>query len=230
MTKVNAEPFAFPRVGEISAERTALMVVDMQADFCSPGGYMDRAGADVAFLSSCIPAIQRVLDAARRFGLQVVHTREGFAGDLSDVQPWKKAPTADEAVMIGDEGPLGRALIRGEAGWEIVPELSPRAGEPVFDKTTYGAFASTGIERALRDRGIENLVLVGVTTDCCITSNLREALDRGFDCLVLEDCVAAASRASHDAAVSLMKKPSGIFGQVAVADDLLAALGHSSET
>jgi nicotinamidase-related amidase len=207
---VPGQPFPFPRRGTLHPDSTAIFVIDMQRDFCAPGGYMDRLGADLAPLRAPIGPIQRVLEAARPLGYRVVHTREGYAPDLGDVQRWKLT----DRVKIGDPGPLGRALIRGELGWETIRELRPRPGEPVFDKPGYGVFAFTDLDATLRGWGVEHVVLTGVTTDCCVHSILREALDRGYDCLVLEDCVGASGQAHHDAALSLVRKASGVFGTV----------------
>jgi len=218
---VPGHPFPFPRRGGLRPETTAVFVIDMQRDFCAEGGYMDRLGADLAPLRAPIAPIQRVLAAVRPLGYRVVHTREGYAADLGDVQRWKLA----DRVKIGERGPLGRALIRGEPGWETVPELRPQPGEPVFDKPGYGVFAFTDVDATLRGWGVEHVVLTGVTTDCCVHSILREALDRGYDCLVLEDCVGASSRVYHDAALALVKKASGVFGTVSDSGALVGALG-----
>jgi nicotinamidase-related amidase len=224
MRKVMATPRQFPRRGGFAPARTALVVIDMQRDFLSPGGMMDEAGAELDFIRSCIPAVAKLLAAAREAGMRIAHTREGYAADLSDLPAWRKASLGEGAVDVGHEGPLGRALIRGEKGWEIVAEAAPAAGEPVFDKASYGAFATTAIERQLRDWSVDCLLLAGVTTDCCVTSTLREALDRGFDCLVVEDAVASRSRDGHRAALELIHQPAGIFGQTAPLRALLDAL------
>jgi nicotinamidase-related amidase len=222
---IDATPHRFPRRGAMRPDSTALLVIDVQHDFVSPGGYMDCMGGDTASLAAPVAAIRRVLDAARAGGLRIAHTREGFAPDLSDVQPWKRAPAGAGGAGIGEPGAFGRALVRGEPGWQIVPELAPAEGEPVFDKAAYGIFAFTGIEAVLREWGVENLVLTGLTTDCCVQSAMRDALDRGYDCLVLEDCVAAASPELHDASLRIMTKESGAFGARAASEAFIAALG-----
>jgi biuret amidohydrolase len=219
---VPGQSCAFPRSGDLRPDNTAVFVIDMQKDFCAEGGYMDRLGADLAPLRAPIGPIQRVLQAARPLGYRVVHTREGYGADLGNVQRWK---LADRVVRIGDPGPLGRALIRGEPGWETVPELRPLPGEPVFDKPGYGVFAFTDVDATLRAWGVEHVVLTGVTTDCCVHSILREALDRGYDCLVLEDCVGASSRVYHDAALALVRKASGVFGTVSDSAAFIRAIG-----
>jgi nicotinamidase-related amidase len=234
-TRVAADPHAFPRTGALEPATTAIFAIDMQLDFCGDGGYMHRLGCDLAVLRAPIEPMRRVLAAARSRGFRVVHTREGYAADLADVQPWKRSPHPPKAegrpndpVKIGDPGPLGRALIRGEPGWDFVPELRPLPGEPVFDKPGYGVFAFTDVDAVLRKWGIQNLVLTGVTTDCCVHSVLREALDRGYDCLVLEDCVGASKPEYHAAALTLVRKASGVFGAVSNSRAFLDAIETAS--
>ena len=222
---VPAAPYGFPLNGELSPATSALMVIDMQIDFCAPGGFMDRAGVDLAPLRAPIEPISRVLSAMRDGGYTVVHTRETFWPDLSDVQPHRRfRGVGGEAVIPGDPGPLGRCLIRGEPCWDIIPELTPREGEAVFDKNAYGAFGSTDIHAYLAARGIANLVITGVTTNCCIHSNLREALDRGYDCLVLEDCCGAATAESHERSLAMMRSDDGVFGAIADSSALIEAI------
>jgi len=201
---------------------TGLLVIDMQKDFCARDGYMHRLGCKLARLKKPIAPIARLLPHARAAGFWIAHTREGYAGDLSDLQPWKKGGPANEA--IGVAGPLGRALVRGEAGWDFVDELKPAPGERVYDKSSYGAFATTNLEADLRAAGIRHLILVGVTTDCCITSTLREALDRGFDAMVLEDCVIAANPIRHQAALDIVRHAGWVFGTLGRSRDVIAAL------
>lgn len=222
--RVCGNPHDFPIHGELRRGNTALLVIDMQHDFCSEGGYMHRLGASLSGLRAPIEPIQHVLAAARAAGFPVVHTREGYRSDLSDLQPWKRGGGPNDAIAIGDTGPMGRALIRGEPCWDIIPELAPAPGERVLDKPSYGPFATTGIDTLLRGWGIRNLVLTGVTTDCCVTSCLREALDRGYDCLVLADCVGSADPRHHEAALTLMRKPSGVFGTTASASAFIDAI------
>jgi len=221
--KIPAKPYHFPLSGDCGPGDTALLVIDMQIDFCGPGGYMDRMGFDLAFLRSPIAPIARLLEAFRSRNYPVIHTRETFQPDLSDVQPhrlWRPPG----GIAVGDAGPLGRTLIRGEPCWDIIPELAPIAGEAVFDKPTYGAFAPGELGPHLQAHGVRHLVIVGLTTDCCISTTLREALDRGFECLTVDDCCAASSRETHDAALSVLRKASGIFGVMAASSDVLAAL------
>jgi nicotinamidase-related amidase len=210
--RIAAVPHPFPRREVLTPANAAIFAIDMQRDFLEPDGYIHRLGCDLRGLRAAIEPVRRVLATARARGFRVVHTREGYRDDLSDLQPWKRPRHPNEAVAIGERGPLGRALIRGEPGWNFVPELRPEPGERVFDKPGYGVFAFTDLDATLRSWGVENVVLTGVTTDCCVHSVLREALDRGYDCLVLEDCVGASSPGYHEAAMSLVRKTSGVFG------------------
>ena len=224
-SKVAADPYPFPLNGGFEPGNTALLVIDMQVDFCAPGGYMERSGVDLGPLRAPVEPIARVLAAMRRVGFTVVHTRETFRPDLSDVQPHRLFRGADGAAIVpGDAGPLGRCLIAGEPCWDIIAELAPVAGEAVFDKNGYGAFGTTAIDAHLRQRGIANLVLTGVTTNCCIHSNLREALDRGYDCVTLDDCCGAPTRESHERSMAIIRSPAGVFGAVSTSDALLDAL------
>lgn len=225
--KVNASPYPFPLHGGLTTGNTALLVVDMQGDFCAEGGYMHGFGFDLAALRRPIPVIAHVIAACRSVGLPVIHTRETFKPDLSDVQAHRRWRGINGlGVAVGDEGPKGRYLIEGAACWQIIPELAPGAGEPVFDKPSYGAFGFTGIEKHLREHGIRNLVLTGLTTDCCIHTNVREALDRGFDCLTLADGTGACFEAVHEAAIQLLIKKSGVFGAVSDSPALIEVLNH----
>lgn len=222
--KVNSNPYSFPLNGDMSVRNTALLVIDMQGDFCAEGGYMHQFGFDLAALRRPIPVIARVVSACRILGLPIVHTRETFKPDLSDVQPHRLWRGVDgKGVAVGDQGPKGRYLIEGSECWQIIPELAPLKGEVVFDKPSYGAFGATSIERHLRDTGIQNLIMTGLTSDCCIHTNVREALDRGFDCLTLTDGIASCFDTVHEAAIKLLIKKSGIFGAVASSKDLLSA-------
>lgn len=209
MKRVNASlPYPF----EYEAGRAALLVIDMQNDFCAPGGFGERLGNDIAPARRIIPAIAGVLEAAREAGLLVIHTREGHLPDLSDCPPAKLERSRKQGAGIGDPGPMGRILIRGERGHDIVAELAPVAGEPVVDKPGKGAFYATDLERMLREREIEHLILTGVTTHVCVHTTLREANDRGYRCLVLEDATAAFDPADHEAALHMVRQQGGIFG------------------
>ena len=226
--RVPGDPHDFPVHGDLRPGNTALLVIDMQHDFCSEGGYMHRLGAPLRGLRAPIEPIRSVLKAARAAGDRVVHTPEGYASDISDLQPWKRGGGRNDTVAIGDAGAMGRVLVRGEPCWDIIPELAPMPGEHILDKPSYGPFATTDIDTLLRGWGIRNLVLTGVTTDCCVTSCLREALDRGYDCLVLADCVGSADPVHHEAALTLMRKQSGVFGTTATADAFIDAIGNHS--
>jgi nicotinamidase-related amidase len=213
--KIDANPYPFPLNGALSPATTALLVIDMQGDFCAPDGYMDGNGFDLSALRRPIPVIASLLEAFRARGFPVIHTRYTFAKDLSDVQPHRLWRGMDgKGVAIGDEGAKGRYLIRGSKCWEIIPELKPAVGETVIDKSTYGAFGSTDIDARLRARGITNLVITGLTTDCCIHTNVREALDRGYDCLTVSDATGACFQDVHEAAIKLLVRKSGVFGSV----------------
>lgn len=215
----SAEPYGFV----CETDRTALLVIDMQRDFLQPGGFGELLGNDVSLLARAVPPAQRVLAAARTAGVMVVHTREGHRPDLSDCPPAKRR-RGRLAVGIGDQGPMGRVLVRGEAGHGIVPELAPVDGEPVVDKPGKGAFYATDLEATLRNRGIESLWVAGVTTEVCVNTTVREANDRGFECLVLEDCVGSYFPEFQRAALDMIKAQGAIFGWVAQSAPVLEAL------
>ena len=215
----SAEPYGFV----CETDRTALLVIDMQRDFLEPGGFGELLGNDVSLLARAVPPTQRVLAAARAAGVMVVHTREGHRPDLSDCPPAKRR-RGRLAVGIGDQGPMGRVLVRGEAGHGIVPELAPVDGEPIVDKPGKGAFYATDLEATLRNRGIESLWVTGVTTEVCVNTTVREANDRGFECLVLEDCVGSYFPEFQRAALDMIKAQGGIFGWVAQSAPVLEAL------
>ncbi|MGH6953448.1 MAG: cysteine hydrolase family protein, partial [Alphaproteobacteria bacterium] len=192
-------------------------------DFCAEGGMIDQSGRDLSLMRAPIEPIRRALAAARRAGLMIVHTREGYAPDLSDNPAMRRARQVLTGKATGDTGPLGRFLVRGEPCWEIIPELRPSPGETIIDKPGYGAFHRTDLDERLKRRGIRRLVLTGVTTDCCVASTLREAEDRGYECLVLEDCCAAPNAAAHRAAIDFVKERR-IFGTMAPAAAFARAL------
>jgi nicotinamidase-related amidase len=226
MPTVEAEPYEF----EFDPATTALLIIDFQRDFVDPGGFGEALGNDVSPLREAVSRTRRVLDAARRAGLFIVHTREGHRPDLSDLPPAKKA-RGRLAVGIGDPGPMGRILVRGEYGHDIVDELKPLPGEPVVDKPGKGAFYATDLDQILKDRGIKQLVVCGVTTEVCVQTTVREANDRGYDCLVLSDCVASYFPEFQRVALDMIKAQGGIFGWVTTSDKFLAALARAqSET
>jgi biuret amidohydrolase len=198
---------------------TALLLIDMQKDFLAPGGLCDSLGEDIAVMRPIIPRIRRLLAVLRRAGVRVIHTREGYAPDLSDVNPLKRS-----RGTVGQLGPLGRFLIRGEPGHDFIDELRPEPGERVVDKPGFGAFFRTDLEDHLRAAGITHLLIAGVTSQCCIQSSLREAVDRGFFCLTLADCCAALDPRLHDATLTAIQGENHLFGWIATADAALAAL------
>jgi len=219
MAKVEAEPYEF----EFDARGCALMIIDMQRDFVDPGGFGEALGNDVSLLRKAIAPTKKVLDAARSRKLLVIHTREGHRADLSDLPQSKKLRGRLKAG-IGDPGPMGRILVRGEYGHDIVDELKPEAGEPVVDKPGKGAFYATDLDSMLRNRGIRSLVVCGVTTEVCVNTTVREANDRGYDCLVLEDCVGSYFPEFQAAALNMIKAQGGIFGWVSDSKKFLEGL------
>jgi nicotinamidase-related amidase len=222
MAAVQAEPYEFA----FDPRAAALMVIDMQRDFVDPGGFGEALGNDVSLLRKAIAPTKRVLDAARKRGLLVIHTREGHRPDLADL-PENKKLRGRLATGIGDDGPMGRILVRGEYGHDIIDELKPAPGEPVVDKPGKGAFYATDLDSMLHNKGIRQLVVCGVTTEVCVNTTVREANDRGYDCLVLEDCVGSYFPEFQVAALNMIKAQGGIFGWVSDSQRFLAALAKS---
>lgn len=201
---------------------SALLVIDMQRDFCAPGGYADQAGLNISLLRAPIPAIQQLLSTARARGLLVLHSREGHRPDLSDLPEAKRRRAEHAGAPIGHQGPLGKLLVRGEYGHDLIDELQALPGEPVIDKPSYSAFAHTDLDLLLRNRGIRELIICGVTTEVCVFSTLRGAVDLGYACTLVSDACGSAYPELHDAALAMVALEGGLFGRVCSSQGLLA--------
>jgi len=222
-TLIAAEPHPLA----VTLERTALLIIDMQRDFLEPGGFGETLGNDVSLLKAAVAPLQAVLAAARAAGILIVHTREGHRPDLSDA-PLAKIERGSPSLRIGAPGPMGRILIRGEPGHDIIPQLYPIDGEPVIDKSGKGAFFATDLDLTLKNCGIENLIVTGVTTEVCVNTTVREANDRGYRCVVLADCCASYFPEFHEMGLKMIKAQGGIFGWVSGSKQMLAAFAAAN--
>jgi nicotinamidase-related amidase len=224
-TTISADPYEWPYDGDIVPSHTALLLIDWQHDFCGPGGYVDTMGYDFSLTRRGVEPTRNVLKSCRQIpGFTIVHTREGHKPDLSDCPPNKLWRSRQIGAGIGDAGPNGRILVRGEPGWEIIDELAPQEGEPVIDKPTKGAFSSTDLDLVLRNRGVTHIVLTGITTDVCVHTTMREANDLGYECLLLEDCTGATDEGNYAAALKMIKMQGGVFGAVSNSSDFINAI------
>ncbi len=228
MTTIASVPYPYPFDGDLRRENTALIVIDMQTDFCGEGGYIAQLGYDISLTRECIGPIKRLLDHVRGKGFRIMHTREGHRPDLSDLPPnkqWRSRQTyGNQDMGIGDLGPKGRILVRGEPGWDIIPELAPLPGEVIIDKPGKGSFYATDLDMILKRKAIQNIVLTGITTDVCVHTTMREANDRGYECIMLSDCTGATDYGNYLAAIKMIKMQGGVFGAVADAFAFINAI------
>lgn len=223
---INSNPYKWPYNGDLKAENTALMIIDMQTDFCGEDGYVDKMGYDLTLTQRAIKPIKKLLEFARTIEhFTIIHTREGHRCDLSDLPENKRWRSKQIGAEIGKIGPKGKILVRGEEGWDIIPELYPKDNEIIIDKPGKGSFYATDLDLILKTKKIENLIITGITTDVCVSTTMREANDRGYECLVLDDCTGATDFDNHLAALKMVTMQGGVFGAVSNSTEALKTLG-----